>query len=201
MQRLGVLPSSQLIHYAIDAIASLRRRSNPLASPQAVRGRSARTPGHFRLDVLTDREVLPQAMQLNPAFFKIIYTDLLNIKKTAKTVAAALSAIDAYLAGHAPEGPGRDAPAQARADWWRMNADFLFFDEAGATGGISIRWPRRAVCRPPDRGDRRGSADEVGGSPSVSAKRANQRPMLLVTKTTPGRGQFGRVGSACGNSA
>ena len=31
---------------------------------------------------LTDREVIPQAMQLNPAFFKIIYSDLLNIKKT-----------------------------------------------------------------------------------------------------------------------
>jgi hypothetical protein len=57
MQRSGVLPSSQLIHYAINAIASLRRRSSLRASPQAVRGRSARAPGHFRLDVLTDREV------------------------------------------------------------------------------------------------------------------------------------------------
>jgi len=51
---------------------------------------------------LTDREVIPQAMQLNPAFFKIIYSDLLNNKKTAKTVQAALDAIDAYLAKHTP---------------------------------------------------------------------------------------------------
>jgi len=51
---------------------------------------------------LTDREVIPQAMQLNPAFFKIIYADLLNTKKTAQNVRAALDAIDAYLAQHAP---------------------------------------------------------------------------------------------------
>jgi len=52
---------------------------------------------------LTDREVIPQAMQLNPAFFKIIYSDLLNTKKTVKHVQAALDAIDAYLAKHTPE--------------------------------------------------------------------------------------------------
>jgi len=51
---------------------------------------------------LTDREVIPQAMQLNPRLFKIIYTDLLNTKKTAKNVRAALDAIDAYLAQHTP---------------------------------------------------------------------------------------------------
>ena len=32
--------------------------------------------------LLADREVIPQAMKLNPAFFKTIYTDLLNAKKT-----------------------------------------------------------------------------------------------------------------------
>jgi hypothetical protein len=53
--------------------------------------------------LLTDREVIPQAMKLNPAFFKIIYTDLLNTKKNAKNVKAALSAIDGYLAERAPE--------------------------------------------------------------------------------------------------
>ena len=52
--------------------------------------------------LLADREVLPQAMKLNPAFFKIIYTDLLNTKKTTKSVQAALSAIDGYLAERAP---------------------------------------------------------------------------------------------------
>ena len=52
--------------------------------------------------LLADREVLPQAIRLNPTFFKIIYTDLLNTKKTVKNVQAALSAIDGYLAERTP---------------------------------------------------------------------------------------------------
>ncbi|HKX29337.1 MAG TPA: hypothetical protein VJ302_16695 [Blastocatellia bacterium] len=51
--------------------------------------------------LLVDREVLPQAMKLNPAFFKLIYTDLLNAKKTTRSVRAALDAIDGYLAQRA----------------------------------------------------------------------------------------------------
>jgi hypothetical protein len=47
--------------------------------------------------MLPDREVLPQALKLNPAFFRIVYTDLLNGKKTRTAVAAALSAMDEYL--------------------------------------------------------------------------------------------------------
>jgi hypothetical protein len=52
--------------------------------------------------LLADREVIPQAMKLNPGFFKIVYADLLNTKKTQKNVQAALDAIDAYVAGRAP---------------------------------------------------------------------------------------------------
>jgi hypothetical protein len=52
--------------------------------------------------LVVDREVLPLAMKLNPAFFQIVYTGLLNAKKTAKSVEAALSAIDDYLAKRAP---------------------------------------------------------------------------------------------------
>jgi predicted nucleotidyltransferase len=48
---------------------------------------------------LVDREVIPQAMKLNPSFFKVIYSDLLNSKKTVKSVEAALSAVDEYVAG------------------------------------------------------------------------------------------------------
>jgi len=51
--------------------------------------------------LLADREVLPQAMKLNPAFFETVYSKLLNNKKTAKNVQAALDAIDAYLAERA----------------------------------------------------------------------------------------------------
>jgi predicted nucleotidyltransferase len=52
--------------------------------------------------MLADREVIPQAMRLNPALFKTIYADLLNVKKTRKNVEAALEAIDRYLAKRAP---------------------------------------------------------------------------------------------------
>ena len=52
--------------------------------------------------LLADREVIPQALTLNPAFFKLVYTDLLNAKKTRTSVQAALDAIDSYLAERAP---------------------------------------------------------------------------------------------------
>lgn len=51
--------------------------------------------------LIADREVIPQAMKLNPAFFKTIYADLLNARKTRKAVKAALDAIDEYLAQRA----------------------------------------------------------------------------------------------------
>jgi uncharacterized protein len=50
---------------------------------------------------LVGREVIPQAVTLNPVFFKTIYADLLNQRKTRKGVQAALEAVDAYLAGRA----------------------------------------------------------------------------------------------------
>jgi predicted nucleotidyltransferase len=52
---------------------------------------------------LVDREVLPQAMKLNPAFFQTIYTGLLNHKKSRADVEAALSAVDGYLRVRTPE--------------------------------------------------------------------------------------------------
>jgi hypothetical protein len=52
--------------------------------------------------LLADREVIPQAMTLNPAFFRLVYADLLNTRKTRKAVEAALEAIDAYIADRAP---------------------------------------------------------------------------------------------------
>lgn len=47
--------------------------------------------------LLADREVIPQAMKLNPGFFATIYTDLLGAKKTSKSLEAALNAVDRYL--------------------------------------------------------------------------------------------------------
>src|SRR5262245_48059898 len=51
--------------------------------------------------LLADREVIPQALKLNPAFFKTVYTDLLNTRKTRKNVQAALAAADRYIAERA----------------------------------------------------------------------------------------------------
>ncbi|MFN7928824.1 MAG: hypothetical protein U0Y68_12910 [Blastocatellia bacterium] len=56
----------------------------------------------MRAGLLVDREVIPQALALNPNFFRTIYTDLLNTKKTRKNVQAALAALDQYLAERAP---------------------------------------------------------------------------------------------------
>ena len=50
---------------------------------------------------LVDREVIPQAVKLNPELMATVYVDLLNAKKTAKSVQAALDAVDAYMAARA----------------------------------------------------------------------------------------------------
>lgn len=51
--------------------------------------------------LLADREVIPQALKLNPAFFTTIYTCMLNVKKTKKNVGYALKEIDRYMAERA----------------------------------------------------------------------------------------------------
>jgi predicted nucleotidyltransferase len=51
--------------------------------------------------LLADREVIPQAMKLNPELFKKIYSDLLNAKKTRNSVQMALDTIDSYVADRA----------------------------------------------------------------------------------------------------
>jgi uncharacterized protein len=51
--------------------------------------------------LLADREVILQALKLNPTVFKVVYTDLLNVRKTRKNVQTALDAVDGYLAQRA----------------------------------------------------------------------------------------------------
>jgi uncharacterized protein len=51
---------------------------------------------------LADREVIPQAMALNPPFFEVVYSRLLNGRKTRENVQAALDAVDRYIAERAP---------------------------------------------------------------------------------------------------
>ena len=48
--------------------------------------------------LVADREVIPQALGLNPSFFTKIYVDLLNVRKTAALVQEALDAVDGYVA-------------------------------------------------------------------------------------------------------
>jgi predicted nucleotidyltransferase len=47
---------------------------------------------------LVDREVIPQALTLNPAFFNTVYTEMLNERKTRERVKTALDAVDDYIA-------------------------------------------------------------------------------------------------------
>lgn len=46
---------------------------------------------------IAGREAILQALELNPGFFRAIYTDLLNRKKTRKSVADAIALIHRYL--------------------------------------------------------------------------------------------------------
>ncbi len=48
--------------------------------------------------LLVDREALPQALKLNPSVFQVVYTEMLNAKKSRLRVEAAISAIEEYLA-------------------------------------------------------------------------------------------------------
>lgn len=50
---------------------------------------------------LLDREVIPQAQQLNPKLFKAIYTGLLDEPRTYEAVAGAVETIDRYMEEHA----------------------------------------------------------------------------------------------------
>ncbi len=47
--------------------------------------------------LLADREVIPQAASLNPALFRVIYSDLLNTKKTMTNVTQALETLERYI--------------------------------------------------------------------------------------------------------
>ncbi len=52
--------------------------------------------------MVADREVIPQAMKLNPGLFEAIYVGLLNAKKSKASVVSALKLVDEYLASRAP---------------------------------------------------------------------------------------------------
>jgi hypothetical protein len=53
--------------------------------------------------LLADREMIPQAAALNPALFRVIYSDLLNAKKTRTNVERALETLERYIRDRASE--------------------------------------------------------------------------------------------------
>lgn len=114
---------------------------------------------------IADREVIPQAMKLNPDFFRLIYTDLLNQKKTRASVEAALNAIDRYVAERTPTLFARvfaylDEAGEARStteieDWFRTHLDVEgvttaceYLADQGLIGkaGVSARLTKRSTA-------------------------------------------------------
>jgi hypothetical protein len=49
---------------------------------------------------LLGREVIPRAAGLNPGFFEVVYSNLLNEPKSRSRVEAALDAADVFMVGH-----------------------------------------------------------------------------------------------------
>jgi hypothetical protein len=101
---------------------------------------------------LADRELIPQAMQLNPEFFKIVYSELLNTKKTVKNVQAALDAIDAYLAKRAPALFGLVIDHLREAGDTRSASDVEAhfsrnFDVEGVTAACEYLSDHRLICK------------------------------------------------------
>ncbi len=86
--------------------------------------------------LLADREVIPQAALLNPVFFKTIYTDLLNARKTRSSVQAALDAIDGYVASRAANlfEPVLDYLAEAGDVRTASEIELHFERDAGVSG-------------------------------------------------------------------
>jgi hypothetical protein len=114
--------------------------------------------------LLVDREVIPQATKLNPEFFRIVYHDLLNAKKTRASVEAALEAIDEYMAARATSlfAPvlehlrevGEVRSCTEIEDHFRRNYDFSdvttaceYLSDQGIIGkaGVGVRLTRRST--------------------------------------------------------
>jgi uncharacterized protein len=96
----------QLLEAAVSAISSIDKARKWLVTRgdldyAALWVLYAATPA-ARIEVvgrklLADREVLPQAATLNPELFRVIYTDLLNVRKTRASVEGALETIERYI--------------------------------------------------------------------------------------------------------
>jgi hypothetical protein len=114
--------------------------------------------------LLMDREVIPQASTLNPTFFRIVYHDLLNVKKTRASVEAALAAVDAYIAERARalfapvlehlRDVGEVRSCTEIEDYFKRNYDFSdvttaceYLADQGIIGkaGVGVRLTKRST--------------------------------------------------------
>jgi hypothetical protein len=93
----GVLPPLYKAHKFMQTRGDLNytalwllRTATPLAQVEVIGA-----------GLLADREVIPQALALNPTLFATVYVELLNTTKTTKNVQAALDTVDAYIASRA----------------------------------------------------------------------------------------------------
>jgi hypothetical protein len=68
-----------------------------------------------------------QGMQLNPGHHEFFDRAIAELSRPGKEAERARRMLQRY----APEGLGRTTTAQAWAYWWKANADYLFFGEAG----------------------------------------------------------------------
>ena len=88
---------------------------------------------------LTSREVIQEALRLNPPFFGAVYTDLIHCPKDAATIQTALDRINAYLDQHTATlfGPVLDYLADAGGVRTTSEMDDYFKKQA-QTGSLSV---------------------------------------------------------------
>ncbi len=85
------------------------------------------------------REVIQQAVALNPDFFNAIYTDLIHVRKTPKNIASALDTIDDYLSRRTRVafGPIMDYLQDAAAPRSATELETHFANQLGAPDVIT----------------------------------------------------------------
>ena len=88
---------------------------------------------------IAGRDVMHQALSLNPEFFKAIYTDLLDRKKTAKNLEIVLRLIDDYLTEKIPLlfAPLLDYLASAGSFRSATEIEYWLANQMGIQGAIT----------------------------------------------------------------
>ena len=99
-----------------------------------------------------------EALRLSPGrreFFDRIISEL-------RTPESDVARARRMLGRYAAEGPGGAAKAGDWEDWWKSNADYLFFGEAGGYRWYIDPLAKAARCRRPGCEEKRGRAADRG---------------------------------------